>query len=877
MSNAKALCLNMIVKNEMANLERCLSSVADHIDCWVIGDTGSTDGTQDFIRSFFAARNIPGELHSFPFHNFEQARNAALDCAYASQLVYEYVLFDDADMELVVEDRDFRTKLTAPSYTVLQRAGISYWNTRLVRRSAGARYRGVTHEYVDIPGGGGQQLHGVWYKDHASGSNRVDKFERDIKLLEEGLKKEPDSKRYWFYLAQSYRDAGQTEKAAETYAKRATMGGWDEEAWYARLQQARALRKLGDEGGFLREALAAFNQRPQRAEPLYDLAKYYREKGSNDTSVLFAESGLAVERPNDILFLEDFVYTAGLKEEYSIAANYSRDPVRKDRGFAACNWLALNRSVPDNSRNLAVSNLHFYIDPAVKMMPSFSAHQVGFGAPDGYRATNPSIARWGDETVLVQRTVNYTIDPAFPEGDIRRYATPNGAPIHTRNFLLRLDGNLQVESSTEIWPPADMPEPAWKMVQGFEDLRPFVWREELWCVACVRELTPEGWCEQAIARINDLEPGGCRLTDWRVLHPPGARLHEKNWMPRVAGGALNFVYLCDPTRIIDEQARTVIETIPPIQADQFRGGSQLIPFDGGWLAIAHEARVRDKQRFYRHRFVWFDETDRLRRVSRPFVLQKRGVEFAAGLAWHPDGKRLMVSYGVEDSEAWVATVDADDVRGVLDDVEKLPSGVLQQPSRSAPAEPRLVDQFSVPLVPAQENAPVAALPIFIHSSWRSSSTWFFFKFRKLSQTECFNEPFNEDLITISRSKASSATPQSWDSHHPAGDPYYLEYLPLISDAGGVKLFDAHMPFDWFIPDGGLRGELRPSEKHYLKSLIQQAEVSGQSARVRGHQNAWAIARYQEYLRWLSHSAPSKFMEAMAVLPVLSTPRGALFL
>ena len=113
----------------------------------MIGDTGSTDGTQDFIRSFFAARNMPGELHSFPFHNFEQARNAALDCAYASPLAYDYILLDDADMELVVEDRDFRTKLDGAELHLLQRSGISYWNTRLVHRDAGARYRGVTHEY----------------------------------------------------------------------------------------------------------------------------------------------------------------------------------------------------------------------------------------------------------------------------------------------------------------------------------------------------------------------------------------------------------------------------------------------------------------------------------------------------------------------------------------------------------------------------------------------------------------------------------------------------------------------------------------------------------------------------------------------------------
>src|SRR6266436_6872619 len=196
MTNSKALCLNMIVKNEMANLDRCLRAVADHITCWVIGDTGSTDGTQDFIKSFFAERGIPGELHSFPFLNFEQARNAALDHAAASKLPYDYLLFADADMELVVEDQDFRTKLEAPGYRLIQRTegALTYWNTRLVKRDAGARHKGVTREYVDVRGEVGE-LRGVWYKDHASGSNRVDKFERDIALLSQALEHEPDNHR----------------------------------------------------------------------------------------------------------------------------------------------------------------------------------------------------------------------------------------------------------------------------------------------------------------------------------------------------------------------------------------------------------------------------------------------------------------------------------------------------------------------------------------------------------------------------------------------------------------------------------------------------------------------------------------------------------
>jgi glycosyltransferase involved in cell wall biosynthesis len=165
----------------MANLERCLAAVSEHIACWVICDTGSTDGTQEFIKKFFAARKVPGELHSAPFHNFEQARNAALDFAYPSPLAYDYLLLADADMELVVEDLSFRENLEAPGYRVIQRtdSSFTYWNTRLARRDVGARYQGVTHEYLDVPGGV-KELHGVWYKDHASGSNRVDKFERDI-------------------------------------------------------------------------------------------------------------------------------------------------------------------------------------------------------------------------------------------------------------------------------------------------------------------------------------------------------------------------------------------------------------------------------------------------------------------------------------------------------------------------------------------------------------------------------------------------------------------------------------------------------------------------------------------------------------------------
>ena len=115
--------------------------------------------------------------------------------------------------------------------------------------------------------------------------------------------------------------------------------------------------------------------------------------------------------------------------------------------------------------------------------------------------------------------------------------------------------------------------------------------------------------------------------------------------------------------------------LPTVHAKDFRGGSQLIAFDGGWLALIHEVQWRGTtdHRFYQHRFIWLDDAGVLCGISRQFVLHGKGVEFAAGLAWHPDEHRLLISFGIADRESWIATVEADEVRRVLEDVVQLRS------------------------------------------------------------------------------------------------------------------------------------------------------------------------------------------------------------
>jgi glycosyltransferase involved in cell wall biosynthesis len=351
------LCLNAIVRNEAAIIERCLDAVAPYVDAWVIGDTGSTDDTPERIERLFAARAIPGELHRFEFVDFEQARNRALDLARATALPFDYLLFVDADMELVVEDAAFRERLSAAAYAVRQVNEIAYFNTRLVRRDVPARYVGATHEYLEVDPPA-VRLDGLWFRDHACGANRVDKFERDIRLLTRSLAGEPGNARNVFYLAQSQRDAGHLAAARETYLRRVALGGWAEEAWYARYQVARLDERLGAPlAGVIASYLDAYRMRPARAEPLVELARIHREREDWPQALLYARAALAVPVPDDLLFVDVATYAWRALDELAIAAWYAG---AHDEGRRAAERLLAEGRFPASERPRIERNLGYY-------------------------------------------------------------------------------------------------------------------------------------------------------------------------------------------------------------------------------------------------------------------------------------------------------------------------------------------------------------------------------------------------------------------------------------------------------------------------------------------------------------------------------------
>ncbi len=312
----------MIVKNESRVIRRCLDSVRPFIDIWVICDTGSTDGTQDIVREHL--KDIPGELHERPWQDFGHNRTAALALARGKA---DYTLIIDAD-EVLVAAPDFRMPaLTADEYQIRHLAGnsvTSFFLSQLVRSTLPWRYVGVLHEVIICDEAHSTaRLEGLTTKgffDSARNTN-PQKYQADAALLEAALKNEPGNARYVFYLAQSYRDAGELPRSLEAYERRATMQGWDEEVWYS-LYQAAVLRELLGQNstlvvdGFLR----AYQNRPTRAEPLCALARYHRERKQFAIAHLFAGAAMQMARPADILFLDDSVYDWRVLDEYSVSS-----------------------------------------------------------------------------------------------------------------------------------------------------------------------------------------------------------------------------------------------------------------------------------------------------------------------------------------------------------------------------------------------------------------------------------------------------------------------------------------------------------------------------------------------------------------------------
>ncbi len=355
----KTICLNMIVKDESHVITRCLESVKNHIDYWVIVDTGSTDGTQKIIKEFL--KDIPGELYERPWVDFGHNRDEALSLAFDKG---DYILFMDADEKLVLGPDFVKPALDKDYYYISVRDSDTtfseYHRFFLVNNHLKWAWRDVLHEYLLVPSDAktSEVLKTMRVFTDSDGNRSKDpkKYYKDAAVLEKALEKDPSNARYVFYLAQSYHNAEEYELAIKNYERRASMKGvWDKEVFWSLYTAGKLQEHLKKpQEIFLKNYSKAFESDQTRAEPLYRLADYFFKNKTFVLGYIVAKAGLSILMPSDGMYVEHWIYHYGISLQY---ANCAFMLGKYDEASEVYEKLLKRTDLPEDARKLTVNNL----------------------------------------------------------------------------------------------------------------------------------------------------------------------------------------------------------------------------------------------------------------------------------------------------------------------------------------------------------------------------------------------------------------------------------------------------------------------------------------------------------------------------------------
>jgi tetratricopeptide (TPR) repeat protein len=661
-SSMPTICLNMIVKNESKIIRRLLDSVSGFIDSYCICDTGSTDDTIDVINKFSEETGIPGKVVIEPFKNFAYSRSFALQACVGMS---DYVLLLDADMIFQVRNFDKKKLSEADTFCLFQGSENFYYkNMRIVRNNGLYKYVGVTHEHVAVPPGNHNvniTKEELFINDIGDGGSKNDKFERDIRLLLDGIKEEPNNVRYHFYLANSYKDSGHFEEAIEYYKKRIEMGDWEQEVWYSNYNIANIYEHLGKIGDALYYWLECYNLNPLRLENIYKIVHHYRVVGKCKTAKIFYDLAKEVLKKNidkdDYLFLQNDVYTYKFDYEFSIIAGYVdifniNDAVVSI--FNNCNDYSIITNV--------LSNMKFYKDvlkPRIKMDLSFREEIPVGDKKIMFNSSSCSLLKKPDSTgyFLNIRMVNYRIDGNGNYLDCDQH-------IITNNRYMEMDNKLRIKLEKTF--DVDYEE---KRYLGIEDIRIFTDDED------EEKLIYMGTSQHKSGKIGMLT--GVYDSDARVIEsseivPSFSDSYcEKNWVHfkySKYGNKNHLIYKWCPMEICKINKETnqldLVETkehMPRIFSHA-RGSTPGFTYNNEVWFILHIVAYESPRNYY-HIFAVFDLEMNFLRNSSPFKFEGEPIEYCLGLVVEND--RVLATYSTWDGTTKLVTYDKSYVDSLL--------------------------------------------------------------------------------------------------------------------------------------------------------------------------------------------------------------------
>jgi hypothetical protein len=288
----------------------------------------------------------------------------------------------------------------------------------------------------------------------------------------------------------------------------------------------------------------------------------------------------------------------------------------------------------------------------------------------GWPTFNPSICASDEGWLVVLRTANYVLPAYWPDsqpetgvdgiyllGSDRKHAV-------TENWLLRLTPGWN-EIDRVLLTDAGQFESRAVMEGGIEDIRLVRRGNEWWGM---------GTCASFQARQRNVI-GVCRIFEdgflgqVQVVHSPEGVDQEKNWMPVVKDDKLLALYSAYPWKVVEigdfGAEEVVFDGFQESLGEFWSGGSQLVPYEGGYLGVLHKKRRAGGGFVYEHRLALADSDLKPVQFGKPWAFAHEGVEFCAGLALQDDVAAF--SFAIGDCQPFVMEVKQKDLAGLLEE------------------------------------------------------------------------------------------------------------------------------------------------------------------------------------------------------------------
>lgn len=610
-----------MIASEANVIIRCLESLRQgaQVDAICISTNKTDQATYTKIHDYKEEHNLKIRIFNDEWQSFGHNRTLSFQntIKYATELGFKlnhsYALLLDADMVIKV-NKDFRNLLKNECYQLIQKTKyLSYYNIRLIRLDFKAVCKFRTHEVWQIPNSEVIDPKIVYIIDYNDGGSKSDKYQRDLKFLLLDLIDYPNEPRIVFYLAQTYSCLQKYQQAIKTYRQRMEMGAGIEEIWYSAYQIANCNLKLNHikmAKTYFRQAL---NLLPARAEAYFGLAEIYTQKNKIDKALNYYLLTLKCDPTKFSLFVEFDKYQT--LPMYRIAKLYLQkgDIINASKYLLT---LRLDLNLVKNRKNIVHNDLYH------------QAYQLEFSStltlPENL--TNPSLI-FDNSCFWVQL-----------QKDIE-----NG----TRNVFLKYTTDFRMLEGFDICDHNQTHKP-----KGLSEMRLFMSAQRLAGIATSYKMT--GTAQQLTFKIT--RDG---FQDFNFISKANRDI-EQNWLPTQDGNY--FICSHQPVKVLNSKAQIKYQYPLVVDLSFIQGGTQIIKYQEGYLALVNALGVNEQNQYYFHHFIFYDAQFKPYALSIPIKFSKQLFEVARGLDIY--NQKLYIAYEAPKYQSWVSVLALDKIRQI---------------------------------------------------------------------------------------------------------------------------------------------------------------------------------------------------------------------